>query len=97
MPFDLDVLTITTTLAFAALSTAFALVLVRLIRGPSLPDRVVALDTMAYLAIGFIAVYTLVTRQSVLLDAATTLALIAFLGTVAFARYVQQASHRDRR
>lgn len=97
MPFELDILTVATTLAFAALSTAFALVLVRLIRGPSLPDRVVALDTMAYLAIGFIAVYTLVTRQSVLLDAATTLALIAFLGTVAFARYVQQASHRDRR
>jgi multicomponent Na+:H+ antiporter subunit F len=97
MPFDLDILTLSTTLAFAALSAAFILVLVRLIRGPSLPDRVVALDTMAYLAIGFIAVYTLVTRQSVLLDAATTLALIAFLGTVAFARYVQQASHRDRR
>lgn len=97
MPFDLDILTASTILAFAALSAAFALVLVRLIRGPSLPDRVVALDTMAYLAIGFIAVYTLVTRQSVLLDAATTLALIAFLGTVAFARYVQQASYRNRR
>jgi multicomponent Na+:H+ antiporter subunit F len=92
-----DILTIAATIGFAALSAAFVLVLVRLIRGPSLPDRVVALDTMAFLAIGFIALYTIVTRESVLLDAATTLALIAFLGTVAFARYVQQTSHKKRR
>ena len=91
-----DILSLTATLAFAALSVAFVLVLIRLIRGPGLPDRVVALDTMAYLAIGFIAVYTLLTREAALLDAATTLALIAFLGTVAFARYVQQTSRRKR-
>lgn len=96
MPETVDVLSLTATLAFAALSVAFVLVLIRLIRGPGLPDRVVALDTMAYLAIGFIAVYTLLTREAVLLDAATTLALIAFLGTVAFARYVQQTSRRKR-
>jgi multicomponent Na+:H+ antiporter subunit F len=94
MEVTIDILSISATLGFAALSTAFILVLVRLIRGPSLPDRVVALDTMAFLAIGFIALYTIVARESVLLDAATTLALIAFLGTVAFARYVQQRSQR---
>lgn len=97
MSLTFDVLSIAAVLGFAALSTAFILVLVRLIRGPSLPDRVVALDTMAFLAIGFIALYTIVTAEPVLLDAATTMALIAFLGTVAFARYVQQTSRRKRR
>lgn len=93
---SLDVISLVTGGGFAALSVAFVLVMVRLLRGPTLADRVVALDTMAYLAIGFIAVDALGTRESVFLDAATTLALIAFLGTVAFARYVQHA-RRDGR
>jgi multicomponent Na+:H+ antiporter subunit F len=96
MPGSMDVMAITTGAAFAALSLALILVMVRLLRGPTLPDRVVALDTMAYLAIGFIAVDALGTREAIFLDAATTLALIAFLGTVAFARYVQH-SRRDGR
>jgi multicomponent Na+:H+ antiporter subunit F len=97
MPDTPDVLTVAAAVAYGALSLALAVAVIRLIRGPGLPDRVVALDLMAYLAIGFIAVDTLVTREAVSLDAATTLALIAFLGTVAFARYVQQAANRDRR
>ena len=97
MELSVNILTVAATLGFAALAVSFALVLARLLRGPSLPDRVVALDTMAFLAIGFIALYTIVTGEPVLLDAATTMALIAFLGTVAFARYVQQTSRRNRR
>lgn len=97
MPVISDVLTLTATLAFGALSISFALVSYRFLRGPGLPDRVVALDTMAYIAIGFIAVFTLITGEAVFLDAATTLALIAFLGTVAFARYVQHTSTRGKR
>lgn len=75
--------------AFGAMSLAMVLAFVRLVRGPNLPDRVVALDLIAYLAIGFIAMYTIVSEQQAFLDAAITLALIAFLGTVAFARYIE--------
>lgn len=79
-------------IAFAILLAAVALAFVRLVRGPSLPDRVVALDLMSTLAVGIIAVYAIATDQPVFLDVAIVLALIAFLGTVAFARYVEKGT-----
>lgn len=76
--------------AYAALTVAFVMAVVRMVRGPSLPDRIVALDMVSYLAVGFIAVTTLVSGQGVFLDVALALALIAFLAVVAFSRYVEQ-------
>lgn len=75
--------------AFVLTGLAFLLVFVRLVRGPSLPDRVVALDMIAFLSVGVIALWTLVTGEAAYLDAALVLALIAFLATVAFARYIE--------
>ncbi len=69
---------------------AMFLAFFRLVRGPSLPDRVVALDLIGIIAVGVIAAYDILTEQPVLLDAATVVALVAFLGTVAFARYVER-------
>jgi multicomponent Na+:H+ antiporter subunit F len=77
--------------AYAALTVAFIMAVIRMVRGPSLPDRIVALDLISYLAIGFIAVTTLVSGQGVFLDVALALALIAFLAVIAFARYVEQS------
>jgi multicomponent Na+:H+ antiporter subunit F len=72
------------------LSIALLLTFARLLRGPSLPDRVVALDIIATLGIGIAGVYALVTNQRVLLDVAMVLALLAFLGTTAFAFYIER-------
>ena len=72
------------------MTIAFVLAFVRLIRGPTLPDRVVALDLIAAVGIGFTAVYAVYTEEKVLLDVATVVALISFLATVAFAYYVQR-------
>lgn len=77
-------------LALAMLSLALLLALFRLARGPSLPDRVVALDLMGTIAVGMIAVHAMAAGQPVLLDVAIVLALVAFLGTVAFARYIEK-------
>ena len=71
-----------------AVVTAF----VRLVRGPSLPDRVVALDLMATLIIAISAAYAVVTGQPEYLDVAIVLALITFLGTVAFAYYLNRSA-----
>lgn len=70
------------------LGAAFLSAFVRLLRGPSLPDRVVALDLMSVLVVGLIAVHTVRSGYTVYLDVAIVLGLIAFLGTVAFARYI---------
>ena len=72
------------------MSAAFLLAFLRLLRGPTLPDRVVALDLMATIGIGFIAAYAVVTNQRVFLDVATVVALLSFLATVAFAFYLRR-------
>lgn len=72
----------------AMLSMALLLTIYRLLRGPSLPDRVIALDLIATLVVGIIAVYAIATEQAVFLRDAIVLAVISFLGTIAFAFYV---------
>lgn len=74
----------------ALLSLAIVFSFVRLFRGPSLADRVVALDFMSSLGIGVMAVYAIATDQAILLDVAIIVALISFLGTVAFAYYLER-------
>jgi multicomponent Na+:H+ antiporter subunit F len=74
--------------AGALLGAALLLTLFRLVRGPSSADRVVALDMMAALAVGAMGLQTLATGSEVFLRVATVLALVGFLGTVAFAAYI---------
>lgn len=76
------------TVAMALLAVTVGLSFIRLRRGPSLPDRVVALDILTTVGIAMTAVYAMITNQPVFLDVATILALISFLGTIAFAYYV---------
>jgi multicomponent Na+:H+ antiporter subunit F len=91
-----DLLAGAATVALGMCGLALVLTGIRLARGPSLPDRVVALDLIGVVAVGMIACYDLVTEQPVLLDAATVVALVAFLGTAAFARYVERRGRDDR-
>lgn len=77
-------------ITFGFLIIAMFVAFVRLVRGPSLPARVVALDLMGSLAVGIIAVYSVATKQAIFLDVAIVLALIGFLGTVAFAYFVEK-------
>jgi multicomponent Na+:H+ antiporter subunit F len=77
-------------LALAMIGLAMFLTFIRLVRGPTLPDRVVALDLMGVLTVGMIAAYDVAIDQPVLLDTATVVALVGFLGTVAFARYLER-------
>lgn len=61
----------------------------RLLKGPYLPDRVLALDFMSSVAIGFTAIYAIATGNAVLLDIALSVALLSFLGSVAFGYYLE--------
>jgi len=72
------------------LALAAVLGFVRLLRGPSLPDRVVAFDLLATVGVGISAVYSMAHDQPVFLDVAVVIALISFVGTVAFARYIEE-------
>jgi len=72
------------------LGLGMLLTFIRVVRGPSLPDRVVALDLMATFIIAISAVYSVSSNEPSYLDAAVVLALITFLGTVAFAYYLHK-------
>jgi multicomponent Na+:H+ antiporter subunit F len=72
------------------LCVAFAVALVRLLIGPTLADRVLAMDLMATVAGGGICLYAMARGNYVYLDAMMVLTLIFFLGTVAFAFYLER-------
>lgn len=73
------------------LAASMLITFVRLVRGPTLMDRVVALELTASLVAGMIAVFAIATDDDALIDVAIALALVAFLAAVAFARYAERA------
>jgi multicomponent Na+:H+ antiporter subunit F len=79
-----------TGLALVMLAVAILLAFVRLLRGPTLPDRVVAMDLVGILIVGLIVVGAAASREQVFLDVAIVIALISFVGTVAYARYLER-------
>jgi multicomponent Na+:H+ antiporter subunit F len=74
--------------ALLLMCAAFFLTAYRVIKGPTLPDRIVALDMLTGIAIGFIAVVAVKTGFNLYIDIAIALGLVGFLATVAFARFV---------
>lgn len=81
------------TLLFIGMFLAFA----RLLLGPSLADRVIALDLLAVQMVAFMALFTILTGIGAFLDVAISMALVAFLGTVAFARFAERQSRARER
>jgi multicomponent Na+:H+ antiporter subunit F len=74
--------------ALGFLSLSFLLTVYRVVKGPTLPDRVIGLDMLVAGAIGFIAVLGIKTGYTLYVDIAIALGLVGFLATVAFARFV---------
>ncbi|THK39655.1 hypothetical protein EHS39_00365 [Ensifer sp. MPMI2T] len=74
--------------ALVLLSAALLLTVLRIVRGPTLPDRVLGLDMLVAIAIGLIAVIAIKTGFDLYIDIAIALGLVGFLATVAFARFI---------
>nr|WP_090593689.1 cation:proton antiporter [Pelagibacterium luteolum] len=85
-----EVLHFATTISLGILTLAFLVTIYRIIVGPTLPDRILALDLLIAVAIGYIVVIALRTGFTLYLDIAIALGLVGFLSTVAFARFVLQ-------
>jgi multicomponent Na+:H+ antiporter subunit F len=79
-----------TTAALAMLTFAVLLAFIRLLRGPSLPDRVVAIDLIGVLIVCVIVTVAGTSGQQAYLDVAIVIALVSFVGTVAYARYIER-------
>lgn len=68
---------------------SFLCCFVRMILGPSLPDRVVAIDLLTNLLMAAIALFSLYKNQLIYLDIVVALALVMFLSNTMYARYLE--------
>jgi multicomponent K+:H+ antiporter subunit F len=81
-------LTAALSIAFFSIAASLAICMVRLIRGPHAPDRVLAFDTLYINTIALMIVLDIYRSTSVLFEAALVIALTGFVATAAFARYL---------
>ena len=77
-------------ITLVTLAVALLLAFVRLVKGPTLPDRIVAMDLFGVLVVGLIVVLAGSSGVRATLDAAIVIALVGFVGTVAYATYVER-------
>ncbi len=71
------------------LSVALLVAFVRVVKGPSLPDRVIAVDLVGVCSVGLIVLGAALTGERTFLDAAVVIALLGFLAVIAYARYAE--------
>ncbi len=83
-------MTTVTSIAFVGIAVAGLLCTARLIRGPSLADRIVALDALLVVIVSGIAVAAARTRDGTFLDVLVVAALLGFVGTVNVARFIER-------
>lgn len=76
--------------AVLMISAAFFISLIRVALGPTLPDRVVAVDLIGISAVCLMVVSAAGNKEPAFLDAAVVISLLGFLGTVAYARYIER-------
>ena len=72
------------------LVVAALMCLVRLVRGPSVPDRIVALDVLVQVVVAGIAVAAAVTRDGTYLSVLVAVSLLGFVGTVSVGRFIER-------
>ena len=74
--------------SLAMLALSVTLCFLRLAAGPSLPDRILALDTLYINAIAFLVIFGMRSGSQLYFDVALLIAMFGFVGTVALAKYV---------
>lgn len=81
--------------AYAVMGLALLLTLWRLLVGPELPDRIMALDTLYINTVALLVLLGIDQNSTVYFEAALLIALIGFIGTVALCRYVLRGDIMD--
>ena len=78
------------TLCMYVVAMAMAMSLWRLLRGPTLPDRILALDTVSINSIALLVLYGIRVGSMVYFEAALVIAMLGFVSTVALSKYVMR-------
>jgi multicomponent Na+:H+ antiporter subunit F len=87
-------LTVATLVASVLLTLAAASALIRVVRGPSVADRMVALDTLLFVGVGGLGLYIVATGDTTYLAVLVVAVLTAFISTVVVARYIEEETDR---
>nr|WP_246628089.1 Na(+)/H(+) antiporter subunit F1 [Paenibacillus oenotherae] len=77
-------------LSLAVLAAAILGCLYRLLKGPTVPDRIAALDTIGVLLLSMIAVLCMLFRTTAYLDIILVIGILTFIGTTALTRYIER-------
>lgn len=78
------------------LTVCLLLVLYRIIRGPHHADRIIALDLLSILVVALTALFAVFFNNAIFIDVSIAYALVAFLGTASFARYLERSEKNHR-
>lgn len=79
-------------IAILVLLLAFVLAFIRLLKGPTVNDRILALDLIASIIMAFILCYSVLINNAVYIDITIVISLISFVGTIAISTYLKQKS-----
>jgi len=72
------------------ISISTILFIYRVVKGPSTPDRVVALDAIGINLVAITAILSVVLKTSAFLEVILLISILAFIGTVAFSKYLER-------
>lgn len=84
-----------TTIAAGLLTIGAVAAVIRLFLGPSVADRMVALDTLLFMGVGGLGIYIVRTGDTTFVGVLVVAVLIAFIGTVIVARYIEAETERS--
>lgn len=76
--------------ALALFGVAIAIALIRIIIGPSLPDRVIAMDMIGVNLLSGIAIISILLQTKAFLEAILILGILAFISTIAFSKFLER-------
>ena len=82
--------TIVVSISFFLLLAALVVAVIRLLKGPSVNDRIAAMDVIASIVMAFIIVYSIFINNAMYFDIPVIISLISFIGTVAISTYLKQ-------
>lgn len=87
---DTGVLHILVFLSFGFLLVAMILALIRMFKGPGSGDRIIALDLIASIVVGFSLLFSIVLKNEIYFDIAIVITLVSFIGTIAISINLMQ-------
>jgi multicomponent Na+:H+ antiporter subunit F len=79
-------------IAMFLLSISVVTALYRVIKGPSMHDRILALDSIGYLVIGIVAVLSIMLNSHAYLETILLIGILAFLSTIALSKYMERGA-----